>query len=82
MERTETLQILFRIFQEMKISTKNLNLDSCLGTDIGLDSLEIVELHCQLEKKFGIRIPPGILSPYYSIDAILQLVNKYAGVAV
>lgn len=54
----------------------NLHLDMHLSTDLGLDSLEHVELLLFVEKRFGVSIDPDKFSSVQTFNNLLELVNE------
>jgi acyl carrier protein len=52
--------------------------DSDLLHDLGMDSLEQVELGLKLEKDFGIKIPVADLRGCVTIEEVIQLVERIA----
>lgn len=65
------------IEQGMGIKCPWINLASKLGeADIGLDSQEIVELTCMLEKRFTIKLPCVCFTKLSSIGDVIQRVQE------
>ncbi|MCI0382492.1 MAG: hypothetical protein L0207_05535 [Chlamydiae bacterium] len=63
--------------QGMGVKCHWINLGSKLGeTDIGLDSQEIVELTCLMEKKFDIKLPCTCFTKLTSIGDIIKHVQE------
>ncbi|WP_138500837.1 acyl carrier protein [Nostoc sp. PA-18-2419] len=68
------------VLKGMDIETTDLNASSMLGENIGMDSQEIVELHCNLEEYFSVELPPNILSKSFSLGELTQFVQQFIGV--
>jgi acyl carrier protein len=71
---------IIQLIKEMKLSkSDNLNMDSCLKADVGLDSLSFTELLIEIEDRFEIEIDlddpnlPSIRTLGDFRDAILAL---------
>lgn len=52
--------------------------DSHLINDLSLNSLEVVEMVCDLEEAFDIEIPDAHISQFKTIDDILDYLEKKA----
>ncbi len=50
--------------------------ESDLLNDLGMDSLEQVELGLKLEKDFGIKIPVAELRACVTVEEVIQLVQR------
>ena len=62
--------------KKMGIQHPNLNSDSKLGeTGIGLDSQELVELNCTVEKHFNIKLPALCFNKSHSISDVIKRVQ-------
>ncbi len=65
------------IEQEMGVKCPSLSLESKLGeVDIGLDSQEIVDLTCVLEKRFSIKLPSVCFTKFSSISEVIKRVQE------
>lgn len=53
--------------------------ESKLDTDLGLSSYDIIELVCEVENEFEIKIPSEELSSFYIVDDILKCIRKLKG---
>ncbi|WP_297956618.1 acyl carrier protein [uncultured Ruminococcus sp.] len=53
--------------------------ESKLDTDLGLSSYDIIELVCEVENEFDIKIPSEELSSLYIVDDILKCIGKLKG---
>jgi len=64
------------IFEIMDVETEKITANSRLGSNIGMDSQEIVELHTLLEQRYSICIPSNELSRDLSIQDLIDMVQK------
>jgi acyl carrier protein len=69
------------ILANMGIETDELEDNSVLGDNIGMDSQEIVELHCNLEDYFEIELPTNSINKTHSLIELSKLVQQFIGVA-
>jgi 8-amino-7-oxononanoate synthase/acyl carrier protein len=60
---------------------KNLTLDSNILTDLGLDSLERLQIANSLEETFGGRFPETVLSEIETVREVAEAIVKYIGSA-
>ncbi len=51
-------------------------LEADLADDIGIDSLDAVELGMALEEKFGIKIPDEELANFKTVKDIVEYIDK------
>lgn len=51
-----------------------------LGEGFGLDSLDIIEVACELEKKLGVKIDESLLTPDLTLSELRQIITKPAKV--
>lgn len=68
------------VLEAMDIETTKLTTSSLLGENIGMDSQEIVELHCKLETHFNILLLTNAVNRNLSIGELTQLVQQFTGV--
>ena len=52
--------------------------DMVLLTDLGLNSIELVELVCAVEEKFGIEIPDRVISDFKTVADLLHYIEAKA----
>jgi acyl carrier protein len=70
-----------RVYKTLQMHLGNdvvLSPESDLLNDLGMDSLEQVELGLKLEKYFGIKIPAAALRTCVTIEDVVQLVQRLA----
>ncbi|BAC90795.1 acyl carrier protein [Gloeobacter violaceus] len=60
---------------QMKIATQGLTPSSKLGKDVGMDSLELVDLQCILEKMYGLDIPSRVFEEDLCLGNVVEQVN-------
>ncbi|MBC7853909.1 MAG: aminotransferase class I/II-fold pyridoxal phosphate-dependent enzyme [Pirellulaceae bacterium] len=65
--------------QIAKERAKNLTLDSNIVTDMGLDSLERLQIANTLEETFGGRFPEAVLAEMSTVREVAQAIEKYIG---
>lgn len=61
---------------EENVKVEGLKLESNLKTDLGLDSLDVVELLMELEKKYMIHIQDSDVTKMNTIKDIINVVVK------
>ena len=61
---------------EENVKVEGLKLESNLKTDLGLDSLDVVELLMELEKKYMIHIQDSDVTKMNTINDIINVVVK------
>lgn len=70
---------LLEAFKMIEIDSQQLTDSVSLRADLGMDSQEIIELHCCIEKLFGFKLPDNFIfenETYGSLSAKLgRLVN-------
>lgn len=52
---------LITAFSMVEIGSNELQTDTQLCVDLGMDSQEVIELHCNIEKLFGFELPDGFI---------------------
>ncbi|HHK43101.1 MAG TPA: aminotransferase class I/II-fold pyridoxal phosphate-dependent enzyme, partial [Planctomycetaceae bacterium] len=62
-----------------KERAKSLNLDSNIAIDLGLDSLERLQIAHALEETFGGRFPEEVLAEIETVREVAQAIAKYMG---
>jgi len=51
--------------------------DMVLLTDLGLNSLELVEMVCEVEEKFNVEIPDRVISSFKTIKDLLDYLASH-----
>ena len=62
---------------ENKVYDADFRPESNLRSDLGLDSLDVVELLMELEKKYKIRIPDDELERVVTVQDVVNLVEQF-----
>lgn len=60
----------------LSVEADKITLESKLDEDLGIDSLDAVELSMALEEEFGIKIPDDELPNLKKVSDIVALVDK------
>ncbi len=63
-----------------KERAKNLHLDSSIVNDLGLDSLERLQIASSLEETYGGRFPEDVLAEMETVRQVATAIEKYMGV--
>lgn len=50
--------------------------DSLLAVDLGLDSICVLDLVCEMEKEFSIQIPDRLIAGLNTIEDIQKVIEK------
>ncbi len=76
-ERTEIREILFELFEaETGEKIESLHDDQSLAQQLGLDSVDLVSLIMQLERRFKIRMTHEELVAAQEVGQLLDLVQR------
>ena len=75
-KREEVLDAIKEHLGQRGIEASDVNEDSHLVNDLGLDSLDTVELTLGLEEKFGIEIPDTELENVATVGDAATLIEK------
>lgn len=68
-------QVLEAIAEHVKVKKDSLNDSTDLKDDLGLDSLDVVELTLQLEESCGVTIPDDKLQNVKTIGDLVKVVD-------
>lgn len=68
---------IFDSFEEIEIGKDVLTNDVNLKYDLGMDSQEIIELHCALEKRFQIKLPDVMVKDSITFGDLVQRLKSY-----
>ena len=72
-------EVMTHVRQVAKERAKNLTIDSNIVTDMGLDSLERLQIANTLEETFGGRFPEAVLAEMSTVREVAQAIEKYIG---
>jgi acyl carrier protein len=72
-------EVMTHVRQVAKERAKNLTLDSNIVTELGLDSLERLQIANTLEETFGGRFPEDVLAEMSTVREVAQAIEKYIG---
>ncbi len=64
------------IADQLCISPDDIKDDADIYTDLGADSLDIVEMLMTLEDEFGVKIKDDQVDKIRSVNAICEIINK------
>ena len=64
------------IVKELSVDESKVKMDSKLVEDLGVDSLDTVELLMSLEDEFGIQIPDEEAMQLSTVESIVNLVDS------
>jgi acyl carrier protein len=63
------------LLKNMQIFVENLSEDYLLGSNLGMDSQEVIELACHIEDKFSVQLSNDFLNRDVSVKNIIDNVN-------
>jgi acyl carrier protein len=69
--------LITEIAEDMDVDTAKITDAAHFITDLGLDSMALLEVLATMEKKFGVSIPESEFANLISIDACTATVEKY-----
>lgn len=72
-------EVMTHVRQIAKERAKNLTIDSNIVTDMGLDSLERLQIANTLEETFGGRFPEDVLAEMSTVREVALAIEKYIG---
>jgi acyl carrier protein len=64
------------VFDLLGIDPDNISNDMLLEDDIGMDSQEIIELHCAIEKVMGIKLPAQFVKRSMTVGTLIENLNN------
>lgn len=73
-------EVMTHVRQVAKERAKNLTIDSNIVTELGLDSLERLQIANTLEETFGGRFPEDVLAEMSTVREVAQAIEKYIGI--
>ncbi len=69
------------IAEYLGLKHEDIVLDNSLVNDLGVGSLEFVELILELEEAFGFEIPDEVAEQMDTIQEVIDYINKHHGLA-
>ena len=69
--------LIVEIAEDMDVDAAKVTDSAHFITDIGLDSMALLEVLASMEKKFGVAIPESEFPNLTSVDACAATVEKY-----
>lgn len=78
MEKSEIIKLLSELLKKNKpdISIENLRGETNIRNDLGIDSIQILEIIGQIEEEFDIEIPDRKLREIQTIDQIVSFIEE------
>ena len=74
-DRNDTLQkITNLIVQELKVEPKDINVNTAFQ-DLGIDSLDMVQIIMKCEEQFGLEIPDDVAEKFHTINDVVDYIN-------
>jgi acyl carrier protein len=70
-------ELITEIAEDMDVDTSKITNSANFISDIGLDSMALLEVLATMEKKFGVSIPESEFPNLTSIDKCTETVQKY-----
>lgn len=76
-DRNDTLQkIINLIVQELKIEPNDVRVNASFQ-DMGVDSLDMVQIIMKCEELFGLEIPDDVAETFHTINDVVDYVNQH-----
>lgn len=76
-DRNDTLQrIVNLIVQELKIEPNDVRVNASFQ-DLGVDSLDMVQIIMKCEELFGLEIPDDVAEKFHSINDVVDYINQH-----
>jgi|GEM_PF-1670927 len=64
------------VFNMLEIEPDEITGDMTLEDDIGMDSQELVELHCAIEKVMGIKLPAQFIKKSMTVEELIKSIDN------
>jgi len=65
-----------KIIMEIMETDEPIKVDADLYNDVGMESIEIVELFVAIDKAFGVKVPDSLYSAPKCIESLAQYIEK------
>lgn len=76
-DRSDTLQrIVNLIVQELKIEPNDVRVNASFQ-DMGVDSLDMVQIIMKCEELFGLEIPDAVAEKFHTINDVVDYINQH-----
>jgi acyl carrier protein len=76
-DRNDTLQrIINLIVQELKIEPNDVRVNASFQ-DMGVDSLDMVQIIMKCEELFGLEIPDDVAEKFHTINDVVEYINQH-----
>lgn len=75
----KTRQVIYTVLTEIGFESKDLMEDSNIEFDLGIDSVEIVEIATALEKSFNINVDPQKLLEIETLGEVVKFIEDLKG---
>ncbi len=76
-DRNDTLQrIINLIVQELKIEPNDVRVNASFK-DLGVDSLDMVQIIMKCEELFGLEIPDDVAEKFHTINDVVDYINQH-----
>ena len=75
--KTKIRGIVLNIAEDMDIEEEKVTDDAHLVSDLGLDSMALLEILAGIEKEFGVKVPESEFPTLISVNACVATVKKY-----
>lgn len=76
-DRNDTLQrIINLIVQELKIEPNDVRVNASFQ-DLGVDSLDMVQIIMKCEELFGLEIPDDVAEKFHTINDVADYINQH-----
>ena len=76
MSYNEILERVINIFATMAETDEEITAESEIIEDLGISSMDVLLLICNLEEEFGIKIPERMVRKMASIDDVARIVEE------
>lgn len=63
------------------LSSQSLDVASYLGGDLGIDSIEMLEIWFRMEKELGLRLPDDAKRDIYTVTQVIEVFERRLGAA-
>ena len=61
---------------QLGVDVSKITLDTNVATDLGADSLDLVEILMSIEDEFGVSIPDDQIATIKTVDQIVNFINE------